>query len=52
MRIPNRYVMYTLYIDGDVTEAEYNTYLIEQEERERNTSEKFQETVNKINIKE
>ena len=24
MKIPNRYVMYTLYIDGDVTEAEYN----------------------------
>lgn len=52
MKIPNHHIMYQRYIDGDITETEYKTYLVELEERERQSSEKFQETVNKINIKE
>ena len=52
MRTPNRHIMYKRYIDGDITETEYKAYLIELEEREIQSSEKFQETINKINIKE
>lgn len=52
MIIPNRSITYQKYQDGDISEAEYKAYLIELEERERQSSEKFQETVNKINIKE
>lgn len=53
MRIPNRHIMYKRYLDGDITEAEYNTYLAEQEERERQSSERFEETINNtLNTKE
>ena len=41
MRIPNRHIMYRRYLDGEITEAEYKTYLVEQEERERQASERF-----------
>lgn len=51
MRIPNRHVMYKRYLDGDITEAEYKTYLAEQEERERQSSDRFNETVKKIKHK-
>ena len=52
MRIPNRHVMYKRYLDGEITEAEYKTYLAEQEERERQDSERFEETIKKLNTKE
>lgn len=52
MRIPNRHIMYRRYQDGEITEAEYKTYLAEQEERERQTSERFERTVEKLSIKE
>ena len=45
MRIPNRHIMYRRYQDGEITEAEYKSYLAEQEERERQTSERFEEFV-------
>ena len=51
-KIPNRHVMYKRYIDGEITEVEYNTYLAEQEDREYKISEKFEETVKRLNIKE
>ena len=41
MRVPNRHIMYRRFLDGEITEAEYKTYLAEQEERERKTSERF-----------
>ena len=41
MRIPNRHIMYKRYIDGEITEVEYKSYLTEQEERERKASERF-----------
>ena len=49
-RIANRHIMYKRYQDGDITEAEYKTYLAKQEERERQTSEKFKKTVNRLSI--
>lgn len=52
MRIPNRHIMYKRYQDGEITEAEYKTYLAEQEERERQASENFEETIRKLNTKE
>ena len=48
MRIPNRHIMYRRYQDGDITEAEYKTYLAEQEERERQASERFESTVQRM----
>ena len=48
MRIPNRHIMYRRFLDGDITEAEYKTYLVEQEERERHASERFQKTVERM----
>lgn len=42
MRIPNRHIMYRRYQDGEITEAEYKTYLTEQEKRERKASERFE----------
>lgn len=51
MIIPNRSIMYKRYLDGEITKAEYKTYLREQEERERQTSESFQRTVNRLKIK-
>lgn len=48
MRIPNRHIMYKRYQDGEITEAEYKTYLGEQEERERRASERFKETVERM----
>lgn len=48
MRVPNRHIMYRRYLDGDITEAEYKTYLIEQEERERQASERFERTVQRM----
>lgn len=44
-KIPNRHIMYKRYLDGEITEAEYKTYLAEQEERERQTSERFKRFV-------
>lgn len=52
MRILNRHIMYKRFLEGGITETEYKTYLVELEEREKQSSEKFQETVNKINIEE
>lgn len=52
MRIPNRSVMYKRYLDRDITEAEYKTYLAEQDERDRKASERFERTVNKLSTKE
>ena len=52
MRIPNRHIMYKRYQDGEITETEYKNYLSEQEDRERKTSERFNETVNRLNTKE
>lgn len=52
MRIPNRHIMYKRYQDGEITEAEYKAYLVELEERERQTSEGFERTVNRLSIKE
>ena len=40
--------MYRRYLDGDITEAEYKTYLAEQEEREHLASEKFKRTVKRM----
>ena len=48
MRVPNRHIMYKHYLDGDITEAEYKTYLAEQEERERQASETFERTVKRM----
>ena len=48
MRIPNRSVMYKRYQDGEITEAEYKNYLVEQEERERQSSERFERTVQRL----
>ena len=45
MRVPNRSVMYRRYLDRDITEAEYKNYLAEQEERERQASERFERFV-------
>lgn len=45
MKVPNRHIMYKRYLDGEITEAEYKTYLREQEERERRTSERFEKFV-------
>ena len=49
MRIPNRHIMYRRYLNGEIDESEYKAYLAEQEERERKTSERFQETIEKLN---
>ena len=51
MRIPNRHIMYRRYLDGDITEAEYKTYLAEQEERDRKASERFEKIIKKLGIK-
>ena len=48
MRIPNRHIMYRRFLDGEITEAEYKTYLREQEERERQTSERFDRFVERM----
>ena len=48
MRIPNRSVMHRRYLDGDITEAEYKTYLAEQEERERQSSDRFNKLVERM----
>lgn len=48
MRIPNRHVMYKRYLDGDITEAEYKTYLAEQEEREKQSSDRFNKLVERM----
>ena len=40
--------MYKRYIDGDITEAEYKTYLVELEERERQSSERFNKFVERM----
>lgn len=48
MRIPNRHIMYKRYQDGEITEAEYKTYLREQEERERQISERFEKFVERM----
>ena len=50
MRIPNRHIMYKRYQDGEITEAEYKTYLREQEERERKTSERFERFVERMGV--
>lgn len=52
MRVPNRHIMYKRYQDGEISEAEYKTYLAEQEERERQISERFEEIINRLNTKE
>ena len=52
MRIPNRHIMYKRYLDGEITETGYKTYLRKQEERERQASERFDRTTRKLNIKE
>lgn len=51
MIIHNRSIMYKHYIDGEITEAEYKTYLAEQEEREEKASERFERIVNRLNTK-
>ena len=51
MRIPNRHIMYKRYMDGDISEAEYKTYLTEQEERERQASDRFEVTIKRLNMK-
>lgn len=51
-KTPNRHIMYKCYLDGEITEAEYKAYLVELEERERQTSEGFERTVNRLSIKE
>ena len=43
--------MYRRYLDGDITEAEYKTYLAEQEERDRKASERFEKIIKKLGIK-
>ena len=48
MRIPNRHIMYKRYLDGDITETEYKTYLTELEERERKASERFNRFVERM----
>jgi len=48
MIIPNRHVMYKRYTDGIITESEYLTYLVEQEERERQASENFENIVRRM----
>lgn len=48
MRIPNRHVMYKRYLDGDITEVEYKTYLAEQEEREKQSSDRFNKLVERM----
>lgn len=48
MIIPNRHVMYKRYTDGIITESEYLTYLVEQEERERQASENFENLVRRM----
>lgn len=52
MRIPNRHIMYQRYIDGDITEAEYKSYLVELEKRERKTSERFDRTIRRFKRKD
>lgn len=52
MRTPNRHIMYKRYQDGEITETEYKNYLSEQDKRKRKTSERFNETVNRLNTKE
>lgn len=42
-KIPNRHIMYKRYLDGEITEVEYKAYLVELEERERQTSEGLKE---------
>jgi hypothetical protein len=37
--------MYQRYQDGDITETEYKTYLVELEERERQATENFERYV-------
>ena len=49
MRIPNRHIMYKRYQDGEITEAEYKSYLAEQEEREKQATDRFNETIEKLN---
>lgn len=48
MAIPNRNIMYKQYQDGVITEKEYRLYLMEQEEREKEISERFEQTVRKL----
>ena len=48
MRIPNRHVMYKRCLDGEITEDEYKAYLREQEERERQISERFNRFVERM----
>lgn len=48
MRIPNRHIMYRRYLDGDITEAEYKSYLAEQEEREKQASDRFNKLVERM----
>lgn len=48
MAIPNHNIMYKQYQDGVITEKEYRRYLMEQEEREKVISERFEQTVRKL----
>lgn len=50
--IPNRHIMYRRFLNGDIIEAEYKTYLAEQEERERKTSERFGRIVRRFKRKD
>ena len=52
MAIPNRNIMYKQYQDGVITEKEYRFYLMEQEEREKEISERFEQTVRKLTNQE
>lgn len=40
--------MYHRYRNGDISEAEYKTYLLKQEEREFQASKRFKRTVQKL----
>lgn len=48
MRIPNRHIMYRRFLEGEITETEYKAYLAEQEERERQSSDRFNKFVERM----
>lgn len=51
MVIPNRHIMYQRYQDKDISESEYKDYLTQQEERERQSSEKFEKFIRGVDNK-
>ena len=48
----NRHIMLKMLKDKQISKEEYNTYLKEQEEREKQVTENFQKIINKLRLKE